>query len=976
MNTDSDPVNSEERDLTETKRLESECRQAYSLLDGIQRRYASLVEASPVGIFRTDAAGNCIYASEICCKIVGLSQEAMQGKGWQQALHPEDKDQVIAVWSRAIEEKRPFQMEYRLERPDGTIRWVYGQSAAERDSQGQVNGFVGTITDINDRAMAEIALKNIIAGTATATGENFFPALVRHVAQALNVSHVLVSALIGEELQTLAFWENGEYQPNFSYSWRKTPCEPSLQQGEFYCQELIQEQFPEALRLAELGITSYLGVALYDSEGNIIGNLCIMDRKPLPDPESLTSIMHIFAARAAAELERQRSSNLLEQLNQTLEAKVEERTTALQTREAQLQDFFDNAHDLIQSFSLDTGKFEYVNRAWQKLLAYSSVEVKTLTIFDVLHPNCRQHCQEILTKIKTGELSHIEHLELAFLSKDGQEVIVEGGINCRWEGNQPLVARAIFRDITERKQTERENRLLQERLEYLLHANPAIIYSCKTYYPYQATFISQNVASILGYQPTDFTEKADFWASHIYPDDAPRVFDELSRFSSQQKTHQDQYRFWHGAGHYIWVRDELRLVCDNAGNPLEIVGYLADITQQKQAEEQLQKTNEALIRATRLKDEFLAAMSHELRTPLNAILGLTEGLKEQIQGTINDKQSKALNIIEQSGYHLLELINDILGLSKIESGKMELNCAETEIAPLCQSVLAVIKQQAKKKDIRIQTQLPVHLPTVSLDERRIRQVLINLLTNAVKFTPEGGEITLEASLIQKGTSCSQALRIAVVDTGIGIAPENLDQVFEPFLQVDRALNRKYEGSGLGLSLVKRIVELHGGEVGVESELGVGSCFTIELPLSETSPRAVATNKTELESESQASAANASPLILLAEDNQNNITTIFNYLEAKGYQLVVAKNGKEAVQAAHSHLPDLILMNIRMSKMDGLAAIQEIRCEDRLSQIPIIAVTALAAERDRDRCLQAGANAYLSKPLRMKQLVALIQQLLP
>ena len=971
----------EGRDLTETKRLELERQQAFCLLDGIQRRYSSLVEASPVGIFRSDLAGNCIYASEICCEILGLSQEAMKGQGWQQAIHPEDKEQVLAAWSRAIKEKRPFQMEYRFERPDGTVRWVYGQSAAERNSQGQVTGFVGTITDINDRATAEMALKNIIAGTATATGENFFPALVRHVAQALNVSHVLVSALIGEELQTLAFWDNGEYRRNFSYSWRQTPCEPTLQQGEFYCQQFVQQQFPEVRRLAQFGVTSYLGVALYDGEDNIIGNLCIMDREPLPDPEPLTNILHIFAARAAAELERQRTSTLLEELNQDLEAKVEERTTALQSREAQLQDFFDNAHDVIQSVALDTGKFEYVNRAWQQLLGYCSEEVNKLTMFDVLHPDCQQHCQEILTKMRAGQLSNIEHLELGFLSKDGQKVIVEGGITCRWEGNQPIVARAIFRDITERKQAEREKCLLQERLKYLLHSNPAIIYSCSIDYPYQATFISDNVQSILGYQPTDFTQQADFWASRIHPDDAPRVLAELSRFSSEQETHKDKYRFWHGAGYYIWVRDELRLVRDEAGNTLEIVGYLADITEQKQAEEQLQQTNEALIRATRLKDEFLATMSHELRTPLNAILGLTEGLKEQVQGSINEKQSKALNTIEHSGYHLLELINDILDFSKIESGKMELSCADTEIAPLCQSVLAVIKQQSEKKGIQIQTKLPAHLPKVSLDERRIRQVLINLLSNAVKFTPEGGQITLEASLVQKprppeATACFHAVRIAVIDTGIGIAPEKVNQLFEPFLQIDSALNRKYQGTGLGLSLVKQIVELHGGEVGVESELGVGSCFNIDLPLQEAPSPLAMTSETEPATESNVSVAKASPRILLAEDNESKIATIFNYLEAKGYHLIVAKNGEEAVQATHAQFPDVILMDLQMSKRDGLATIEEIRCEDRLSQIPIITLADSAMDSDRDRCLQAGANAYLSKPIRMKQLVALIQQLLP
>ncbi|AKG20687.1 AAA family ATPase [Calothrix sp. 336/3] len=248
----------------------------------------------------------------------------------------------------------------------------------------------------------------------------------------------------------------------------------------------------------------------------------------------------------------------------------------------------------------------------------------------------------------------------------------------------------------------------------------------------------------------------------------------------------------------------------------------------KAYEERLEKNNAELIRATRMKDEFLATMSHELRTPMNAILGMTEALQDEIFGEINAQQLKALATVERSGNHLLELINDILDVSKIASGQIELEYQSTEIIPLCQQSLEFIKPQAAKKSIQIVSQLPTNLPNLNIDERRIRQVLINLLNNAVKFTPEGGCITLE--VIYPTTIKQQNyLQINVKDTGIGIAPENLNKVFEPFIQVDSALNRNYEGTGLGLALVKRIVEMHHGEVTLTSELGVGSCFAIALP---------------------------------------------------------------------------------------------------------------------------------------------------
>jgi signal transduction histidine kinase len=257
---------------------------------------------------------------------------------------------------------------------------------------------------------------------------------------------------------------------------------------------------------------------------------------------------------------------------------------------------------------------------------------------------------------------------------------------------------------------------------------------------------------------------------------------------------------------------------------------MRDISDRKKYQQELEQTNVELIRATRMKDEFLATMSHELRTPMNAILGMTEALQDEIFGEINAQQLKALATVERSGNHLLELINDILDVSKIASGQIELDYQNTAIISLCQQSLEFIKPQAAKKSIQIENKLPIDLPNLYIDQRRIRQVLINLLNNAVKFTPEGGCIILEV-IYPTVIKQQNYLQIKVQDTGIGIAPENLKKVFEPFIQVDSSLNRKYEGTGLGLALVKRIVEMHHGEVTLTSELGVGSCFAIALPVS-------------------------------------------------------------------------------------------------------------------------------------------------
>ncbi|MBE7381314.1 MAG: response regulator [Leptolyngbya sp. SIO1E4] len=398
----------------------------------------------------------------------------------------------------------------------------------------------------------------------------------------------------------------------------------------------------------------------------------------------------------------------------------------------------------------------------------------------------------------------------------------------------------------------------------------------------------------------------------------------------------------------------------------------------------LTKAKVAAETASRTKSEFLANMSHELRTPLNAILGMTEGLQESIFGQINPQQSEALQTINHSASHLRELINDLLDVAKIESDRMELDCQPTAVKLLCQSSLAFIQQQALKKSIQITTELPSNLPDLWVDERRIRQVLLNLLDNAVKFTPDSGQITLKVSPIkfpvdQEGRNFAPAhyLRISITDTGIGIAPNAIKKLFQPFVQIDSALNRQYAGSGLGLALVKRIVELHGGRVGVKSQVGRGSSFTVDLPCVVTAAASpISPHRPEPSSvDTRFSIQGSAPLILLAEDNEANIRTVSSFLKAKGYRTLLAKNGIEAITLAQSETPDLILIDIQMPGINGLEAIHQIRHDTTVADVPIIALTALSMAGDRERCLAAGANEYLSKPVKLKQLVITIQQCL-
>jgi CheY-like chemotaxis protein len=372
---------------------------------------------------------------------------------------------------------------------------------------------------------------------------------------------------------------------------------------------------------------------------------------------------------------------------------------------------------------------------------------------------------------------------------------------------------------------------------------------------------------------------------------------------------------------------------------------------------------------------------------------MTEGLQEKVVGPLTERQERSLDTIYRSSSHLLALINDILDLSKIEAGQIELDFSAINVSQLCRASITFVKQQAHKKRQQINTLIPEGFPDLYGDDRRLRQVLINLLTNAVKFTPEGGRITLAASYTALSPESAAQIRdfahpqanpdeilgllsLAITDTGIGISPADAQRLFQPFVQVNTALNRQYEGTGLGLSLVKRIVEMHGGEVTLTSDVGVGSCFTVQLPIiaipnTATPPARFTVSNTAPPPVDPAKA----PLILLAEDNEANISTTSSYLEAKGYRLIIARDGLEATNLATTDQPDLILMDIQMPQIDGLEAIRQIRQNPALATVPIVALTALAMPADQERCLAAGANHYLSKPIRLKQLSQLITTLL-
>jgi PAS domain S-box-containing protein len=427
------------------------------------------------------------------------------------------------------------------------------------------------------------------------------------------------------------------------------------------------------------------------------------------------------------------------------------------------------------------------------------------------------------------------------------------------------------------------------------------------------------------------------------------------------------------------IESLLQIFAARASSELERIQALDALEQERaclaqRVEErtsELTIANMKLARAARLKDEFLANMSHELRTPLNAILGISEVLQDEVYGPINKQQAKSIRTIEDSGRHLLSLINDILDLAKMEAGQVKLEIIPISADGMVYTCLRLVKQLAIKKRIKLSTSFDINVTIVQADERYLKQMLLNLLSNAIKFTPEQGQVNLEI----RGHLKQGMVEFIVSDTGIGIAEKDMEDLFKPFVQLDGSLSRAQEGTGLGLSLVSRLAEMHGGSVSVESEVSQGSRFTISLPWQHKMDDPQSNKNTDTELDKAAKVQHPSAVILLVDDNPSVIETVSDYLQTKGYRVITASDGVQAIDKAREVKPDLILMDIQMPVMDGLEAIHRIRADSQMEKIPIIALTALAMPGDKERCFKAGANDYLSKPVSFKGLIAAIEKLL-
>jgi len=399
---------------------------------------------------------------------------------------------------------------------------------------------------------------------------------------------------------------------------------------------------------------------------------------------------------------------------------------------------------------------------------------------------------------------------------------------------------------------------------------------------------------------------------------------------------------------YILVLDKIMNLDMQLAMDTYIHSYHAALEEKVRLAEIQTKRLEA---ANRAKSEFLANMSHELRTPLNAIIGFSEVLRDKLCGDLNEEQMDFVMDIHSSGNHLLQMINDILDLSKVESGKLELKYEEFEVGKAVEAVLITLKGLANKKSLAIETILHNPVDRLFADPVKFKQILYNLLSNAIKFTPENGKITVHTTSLRKEKDC---IEVKVTDTGIGIAPEDYPKIFVEFSQVDSSHSRKYEGTGLGLALTKKLVEMHGGKIGFESKVGVGSTFYFTLPVNIS-----ARSDKEKEGVSLSEKPASYETILVVEDDPKTSELLCVFLNKSGYKTISAFDGEEALQKARAFKPFAITLDVMLPKKDGWEVLKELKEDTDVKDIPVLVISIID---NKDIGFGLGATDYLSKPV--------------
>ena len=616
--------------------------------------------------------------------------------------------------------------------------------------------------------------------------------------------------------------------------------------------------------------------------------------------------------------------------------------------QARLASIIESSQDAILTKTLD-GIIRTWNAGAERIFQYTAEETVGRSITLIIPPDRLDEEREILARLARGE--RIEHYETIRRAKDGRRLHISLTISPLRDAEGRIIgASKIARDVTERRQAEEALRASEQRLRTLNAHAPVGIFL--TDQDGNCLLVNQCWCEISGLSPEE--AQGQGWVSAIHPDDKERVFQEWNAAVEAGQLFSSEYRFRTPQGKVTWVQGNAIGIRDAAGQVSEYMGTLMDITERRE-------TVEALREADRRKDEFLAILAHELRNPLAP---LRNGL-QVMRLAPDDLQviSKARDMMDRQLSHMVRLIDDLLDVSRISRNKMELRRSRVPLADVISNAVETVRPALDAAGHELTVSLPPEQILLDADLTRLAQVFSNLLNNSAKYTERGGRIWLTAA--REGGQVSVSVR----DTGIGIPAADLPNIFGMFSQVDRSIERSTGGLGIGLALVKGLVEMHSGTVEAASPgQGQGSTFTVRLPVLRDQAESPAAAPADGE---QPDSTGSKRRILVVDDNRDSAASMAMMLELLGNEVCIAYNGDAAIKLADQFRPQVVLMDVGMPKLNGYEVTRRIREQPWGRDMAIIAVTGWGHEVDRARSKEAGCDGHLVKPVHLPDLEKLL-----